>query len=652
MFSDAINLVLMLLALAAWGWALSRTDPLVQPVRRWVCSMVIVTNGCYLAWRTAFTLPQTIEPVTLLAWWFWLIESLALVETTLFWICMSRTTQARHTRPPSLTPPSPAPRVEIWIPTYNEPLEVLEKSILAAGAVDYPHRVVRVLDDGRRDWLQGQCRAWGVDYVTRPDRLHAKAGNLNHALSQSQADFVVIMDADFAAHRDFVRRVLPYFSDERLAVVQTPQTFYNTDLAQQNLGVGSGISDEQAFFYRDIQPSRDAWGGTMFCGSCAMLRVRALRDIGGFPTRSLTEDLLATLRLLGRRWKVRYLNQPLATGLAAESVQAFFVQRDRWCRGSIETLFDSDGPLRNPGLSPMQRILFIPVYWLVTPLYYLSLIVVPTLCLLTDLNAVHIDNPADIAFTIVPTLAINLIGMTWISRGHFMPGLSTALSMATAPRLAGSALSGLLRPGRVPFKVTPKGLHGPAGLDSPTFWFFVVMSAATLAGIILAGWVGEQPVERQVGFPWMVFTATINLLHFMVVLVLVRDRQRRRREERFRIHRPMRLIDEAGRPVDGFVVDMSVSGLRLRMPGRPQADTRWHLCLDSLRLPFCLKGWRDGQGDGNSVDWVAQFGEMDPAQRAALVRFLFSGRHPPVVRARPFLGRALSRVAKVALLER
>lgn len=645
MSSELLDLAALLVLLALLAWGLAQCHPLDPFNRGLVCAAVLGTNALYLGWRLSATVPTELTPQTLLAWTYLIIELLALAEASLFWLSLSRTTDRIELPNPAPAgwPAGELPAVDIWIPTYKEPIEVLEKSILAACAVDYPRLKVRVLDDGSRDWLGAQCQAWGVEHVTRAEHTHAKAGNLNHALDSTQADFVVIMDADFAAHRDFVRRVLPYFHEERLAVLQTPQAFYNPDLAQQNLGLGGRIADEQALFFRDIQPSRDAWGAAFFCGSCAMVRTAAIRDIGGFPTQSITEDLLTSLRLLAHGWKTRYLNRRLSMGLAAESIQAFFVQRDRWSRGAIEVMFLPDGPLRNRHLSLLQRLLFLPLHWLISPFFHLTLMLLPIVCLLTGADVMQIEDPADMYLLVMPMVLINLVGLTWISQGRFVPVISTAMSMLMALRLSYSALAGLLRPGSVAFKVTPKGSQAQASSDRLLFKLMMGLTLLTLAAMVYAGWVSQTHSGSRVALPWMILMSGFNLVHFLVALVLVEDRPRRRAEERFRIDRPLALATDAGQVQQVHVVDMSASGVRLRWPFDEPAPSQPQLQVGPHALPLQLLVERAGRGER---DLVYRFGSLSQAQRTALIQFIFSGQFDPLVQEQPGLLAALRGAAR------
>lgn len=654
MFSDVWNLIALCAVLGLGAWGLSTLSPQDASNRRMVCWGVMGANSLYLLWRFMFTLPLDFGPATWLAWTYLVIETLALLESGVFWLSLSRTLE--RVTPTANVGTAKQPSVEIWIPTYREPFEVLEKTVLAAKAVDYPGLRVKVLDDGNRPWLQERCLVWQVDYVTRPEHKHAKAGNLNHALALTQADFVVTMDADFAAHSNFVRATLPFFADPRLAVLQTPQTFYNPDMVQQNLGLGGGVADEQALFFREIQPARDAWDSAFYCGSCAMLRVDALREIGGFPTESITEDLLTTLKLSAKGWKTQYLNQQLSAGLAAESIEAFFIQRDRWCKGAIEIMFLADGPLRNPGLTLMQRALFMPFYWLINPFFNLAVMLAPVVSLLTGMNVIRIERSSDIYMLVLPTVLLNWFGLAWISRGRYSPIISTVVSMVMAVRMARSALAGLFGVGSKVFKVTPKGTQISASSDRLMFRILLGLAVLTLVAIVYAGWVNQQAGAADLAMPWLIFLGVFNLLHFLVALVLVKDRPRLRSEERFQIDATLNVTSyepqDSGQPPTPCqvhpvqVVDMSANGLKFLWRSAQPLPERMSLDIGGIAMGLRLQ--RQALQDGVLVV-VAHILAESPDQREALIQFLFSGRFEPVVQSKPGWIGALKQTARAVL---
>ena len=648
MFSDIRDFIALFTVLATCAWGLARISPEKPDMRNMVCWGVIGVNSIYLAWRWSSTLPKDFLPASWLAWLYLLIETIALLESGIFWLCMSRTRSAHASAPPpALTAlrDASAPKIEIWIPTYREPISVLEKAVLASKAVQHPGLRVRVLDDGNRAWLKEQCQVWGVDHVTRPEHQHAKAGNLNHCLSTTEADFIVTMDADFAPFEDFVKRTLPFFNDPQLAVLQTPQTFYNPDLMQQNLGLGGGVADEQALFFREIQPSRDAWDSAFFCGSCAMIRVQAVRDIGGFPTDSITEDLLTTLKLLTLGWKTRYLNERLSMGLAAESIEAFFVQRDRWSRGAIEIFFLPDGPLRNPQLNLMQRILFMPLYWVIHPLFNLAIMLAPTICLLTGLRVMMIEDTSDVYMLVLPTVVFNFICLTWISRGRFSPIISTALSMLMAVRMSYSAAVGLLGMGSKVFKVTPKGTQISASSDRLSLYLLAGLSLLTLLAMLYAGWVSQHHAAADPSTPWLIFLGAFNLVHFLIALALVVDRPRQRSEERFLVNDMLPFI-AAKEVFQVHVIDMSANGLKFIWQGKQALPEKLALEIEGTRIAIELLE-PDSQQDKGI--FVARLLTDSPEQREVLVQFLFSGRFDPVVQTAPSLADAFKKTTRAVL---
>ena len=89
-------------------------------------------------------------------------------------------------------------------------------------------------------------------------------------------------------------------------------------------------------------PSKDAWGTAFCCGTSSVIRLQALREAGGFPTTSITEDYLLTLRLKQFGFRTVYLNERLSLGLAPEGLDEYITQRSRWCLGFIQILRSSD----------------------------------------------------------------------------------------------------------------------------------------------------------------------------------------------------------------------------------------------------------------------------------------------------------------------
>lgn len=265
-------------------------------------------------------------------------------------------------RPPAALAGEPAnwPSVDVFIPTYNEPLDVVRPTVLAAMALDWPTDKLNVyiLDDGKREIMREFAEEFGVGYITRTDNLHAKAGNLNHALTMTEGDLVAIFDCDHIPVRSFLRTAVGWFQrDPQCAMLQTPHHFFSPDPFERNLETFRRVPNEGALFYGLIQDGNDFWNATFFCGSCAVLRRGPLLEIGGIAVETVTEDAHTALKLHRKGYRTAYIRDIQAAGLATESLSAHIGQRIRWARGMAQ-IFRVDNPFLGKGLSIWQRICY------------------------------------------------------------------------------------------------------------------------------------------------------------------------------------------------------------------------------------------------------------------------------------------------------
>ncbi|RIQ17329.1 cellulose synthase catalytic subunit (UDP-forming) [Bordetella avium] len=276
------------------------------------------------------------------------------------------------------------PSVDVYVPTYNEPLDVVRQTVLAAQALDWPadRLNVYVLDDGRRPEFQAFCEQIGMGYLTRSDNKHAKAGNINAALARTQGEYVAIFDCDHVPVRSFLQICMGWFlKDPKLAMLQTPHVFFSPDPFERNLGTFRNVPNEGELFYGVVQDGNDLWNATFFCGSCAVIRRTALTAIGGMATESVTEDALTALKMNRLGYNTAYLALPQAAGLATENLSRHIGQRTRWARGMAQIL-RVNNPLLGKGLKLGQRLCYLSamlhfffglprVVFLTAPLAYL-----------------------------------------------------------------------------------------------------------------------------------------------------------------------------------------------------------------------------------------------------------------------------------------
>jgi cellulose synthase (UDP-forming) len=246
--------------------------------------------------------------------------------------------------------------VDVLVPTYNESCEMLELTLLHCIAMDYPH-ATWLLDDGTRPEMKSLAEKLGVGYIAREKNTDAKAGNLNNAMQYTQGELIAVFDADFRPEKNFLTRLVGYFRDEKVAVVQTPQHYYNTGSFQHRRLSGADIYSDQDTFMHFVLPARNNWNAAYWIGTNALLRRNAIESTGGFPTDCVTEDILTGMFLHGKGWKTLYIDEPLAYGLAPANISEYFVQRLRWAKGAFQIL-RSHNPLFQKGLNLMQRLFY------------------------------------------------------------------------------------------------------------------------------------------------------------------------------------------------------------------------------------------------------------------------------------------------------
>jgi cellulose synthase (UDP-forming) len=247
--------------------------------------------------------------------------------------------------------------VDVLIPTLNEGIDILERTVAGCIEISYPHSTY-ILDDGNRPEVRKLAEKKGVNYISRKSNINAKAGNLNNALKDISGELIVVFDADFVPKPDFLNGLTDYFNDDSVAVVQTPQEYYNTDSFQHiRMPVGKMYND-QDFFMRSVLPARNNYNAAYWIGTNAIIRRKAIDSVGGFAIESVTEDLLTSIKLHENGWKIIYINESRASGLAPVNASQYFIQRRRWAQGAIQVLMKNN-PLFSRNLTGKQRLSYL-----------------------------------------------------------------------------------------------------------------------------------------------------------------------------------------------------------------------------------------------------------------------------------------------------
>lgn len=329
---------------------------------RFVTQVLIVLSAVastrYLYWR----LTETISYDT---WLNGLFGSTLFLAELYAWIVLLfgyvQTAWPLERKPVPMDPDvSKWPSVDVLIPTYNEPLKIVRTTVLAALAMDWPKDKlsIYILDDGSREEFRAFAEEVGVGYLTRTNKKHAKAGNLNAALKHITGEYVAIFDCDHIPTRTFLQVSMGWFAkDQKLAMVQTPHHFFSPDPFEKNLGTFKKVPNEGELFYGLVQDGNDFWNATFFCGSCAVIKRSALDDVGGVATETVTEDAHTALKLHRKGYSTAYLAVPQAAGFATESLGGHVGQRIRWARGMAQ-IFRVDNPFLGRGLTFGQRLCY------------------------------------------------------------------------------------------------------------------------------------------------------------------------------------------------------------------------------------------------------------------------------------------------------
>jgi cellulose synthase (UDP-forming) len=525
----------------------------------------------YLSWRLFSTVLPADGDWYEIGWVYFCftVETLALFDAFILYLAFLRTSDRRaeadaHETRLRALPPDKLPSVDVYIPTFNEPMEVLEKTITGVLCLDYPNVNAWVLDDGRRPWVKAFCEAKGVGYLTRPDNAHAKAGNINHALTKTSADFVAIFDADFIPQRSFLMRTIGFFDDPNIGVVQVPHAFYNYDPTQSSLALQKTLPDDQRFFFDAVMPSRDGWNAAFCCGSNSVTRRAALRSVGDMlPTESITEDMLFSITLLRQGYITRYLCERLAIGLAPEGLKAFFVQRRRWARGAMQILYLAAGPLGRD-LTLVQRLLFLPTHWLSQSLMLTLIIIAPLVFLWTGvLPLVNVTAEAVLYYQLPMVLAV--AGGIWAFAPHqYFPFAAQVHGTFQSFRILPTVLLTLAKPFGHIFKVTPKGAGAKKlEYDGTIFWTAAALMALTIIGLVINA-LPEWRIIGQSGLlPIVAFWGVINIIVLFLVCMMALQAPVRRGEERFNLNQPIWIFTASGALSTGRTKDMSLTGVAI-----------------------------------------------------------------------------------------
>ncbi|MEW6088852.1 MAG: glycosyltransferase [bacterium] len=462
----------------------------------------VVFSIRYLIWR----FHDTLNPD---AMWFSLLlvfaEAHGFIETTLYFFMVWNPTKRKS------PPPLQNRMVDILVPTYNEPVYLLRMTLLGCKDLKYPHKTY-VLDDGKRPEVKTLAEELGCFYLTREERKNAKAGNLNHALKYTTGEFILTLDADHIPLPTLIDETIGFFADEKIALVQMPQDFYNLDSFQHTTDWNRGNSwHEQELFYSVIQPGKDYWNAAFYCGSTTMIRRKALDEIGGFAEETITEDIHTALRLHARGWHSVYYNKTMARGIAPNTLDGFAIQRLRWGAGAMQ-VWKKDNPLTIKGLSIPQRLCyFASMYTYFDGFQKLIYLLTPVIILNTGTMPILTDSSTFVNY-FVPYFFVSVYGMNLTMGGFRGIILTEQYNLIKLVNQMKAVVRGIF--GKEKYVVTPKQSMTEKNLNEIS----LQLSISMLSGIAIIK--GLIDISRVGGIQFWTYLVSIFWALFYIVLTV------------------------------------------------------------------------------------------------------------------------------------
>ena len=529
-------------------------------------------------------------------------------------------------------------QVDIFITTYNESPSKVRRAVEACLAQSYGRRIIHVLDDGAREEVRLLAANLGVHYLSRQTNEHRKAGNLNHALALTSAPLIAIFDCDFVAYDNFLERTLGFFAKPDIAIVQTPQHYFQPDFHARSLAVDQLMPSDVSMFYHYQQVIRDRFNAVVCVGTSYVVRRAALESIGGYVTTCIIEDYQTSTRLLSNGWRVVFLDEILSVGEAPDRFRDYIDQRLRWLQGNLQIFFPASQLAVWSSLSGTQKLFYanhlISNFLPVARLWYLY---IPVLSLMLG-NQLIVAPPLEyIAYAVPFTLLLHGVP-AWVSNGHINQIWSEVYETLTSFLWSKRIIQILRHPFRIlGSTITPKTVSARDQklLDLPLAIHLLVFLALLLIAFLLRygipllnpSW-NYYPVASE-GQEIMVFWNLYNLLIVATALLACVELPSRRHNDRF----PFELIcciQVNGQTIWGVTRDLSEGGASLTVTTRFRQDPASTVLLEFVDHGLTLEAdlLRASQVGPLLYELNLRFRDVSLQQETQLIRMIYSPQNP------------------------
>lgn len=483
--------------------------------------LTIAVLAIYLIWRALFTISLHDPISTSFGILLYVSELLGLIVYAFFvYLFTSKDTGETQALIDEEASDFFEPSVDIFVCTYNEDIKLVAATALAAKSLKYPNKKIYICDDGHRDELKKISERFDINYISRKNNTYAKAGNINNALSYTQGELILILDADFIVKKNIIYEAVPYFKDPNVALVQYPQTFYNKDPFQL---LRKTLYNEQDLFMRFLEPALAKKNALIHVGTNAILRRSSLERIGGISTDSITEDMATGMLLQNSGFKTLYINKSYALGITPYTAIELIKQRKRWARGTMQ-IFKKFKPRRLEGLSVIQKLCYYNayLYWF-TSFQKIIFLLAPTLFLVFNIYIVKSDNWHLLLFFIPPLFMINLAFRRFIPKVRTFTS-SHIYDCFVAPYHASAILREIFKQENR-FNVTTKSIGKQNAYDYRSVFPHIFLALWILFSIAFGSYKVISGSEHTWGILFTILWSVYNLYGLSYAILLGKSRE-------------------------------------------------------------------------------------------------------------------------------
>lgn len=563
-----------------------------------------ISTVIYITWRVIFTIPIEHGLFSRIAGTILIIAEIA--EAIEAFGNYRTATLIEEIELPMI-PDSWYPDVDILIATHNEPVKLLFKTINGCKLLKYPDKNkihIYLCDDSNRPEMKRLAKTMQVGYFGLEGNKDAKAGNLNHALSKTNSPLVVTFDADMIPISTFLIETIPYFflpfmeknkkgcwkkrkqenqGARKIGFIQTPQSFYNPDLFQYNLHAEKKVSNEQDYFFQNVNVKRNHTNTPIYAGSNTVISREALMEVGGIRTGTVTEDFATGIAIQAAGYTCYATSKPLAHGLSPTDIKSLIKQRQRWGRGCVHTLKSKEFLMgKLPFLSKLSYLQCLLYWWTFTRrfIYLVSPI------LFTVFGIYMVDcRWWELVLFWLPNHLLGAKAMKLVSGGQRSQRWSNLVDTIMFPYLILPVIAETIGIREKRFAVTEKQKK----LGQNSHVKYAVVHLILMIGSMLGLYRCFNGINMRVPI-WknfvLIYWLVINLYYLTMAVRFLVGRKNERQEERIPAKEKVELITQNGR-IKGWTLDISESGMSV--------ITEQNLLIsngEELEVSICTKDYK------------------------------------------------------------